>query len=457
MTQENSLKAFTSYAQNFEDVMLWRALKHIPAGFYIDIGAQHPIVDSVSKAFYEHGWRGIHVEPVPSYAELLRQDRPDETVMQLALSDRPGILELNVIENTGLSTGVKAYADSHSTIHGFPHKVVQTPMLTMATAFETLQGRDVHWMKIDVEGLEEQVLRGWDSNALRPWIIVIEATVPMSAELRYEGADRLLTESGYRFAYFDGLNRFYVAAEHEELAAALQVPPNVFDKVELSGLSGSWCDGVIARHHAELQLAAERLSSLRTELEQATQRASTQLTHANNLAIKAAERASRAEARSSEAGARLTLAEARASQADALAARMELRAVIAEERAARAEKCVMLAEQRAALAENTPMRRLLSAWKEGRVLSGSKRRIKALIRVSAIAVNRQPILKRSAQQILKLSPRMKRRLEAMLSPPKSAVTATNEGPQIQSPGALSPDASAIFHQLKQSTRGLESI
>ena len=53
-----------SYAQNFEDVMLWRALGQIEHGFYIDIGAQDPIIDSVSLAFYEHGWRGIHVEPM---------------------------------------------------------------------------------------------------------------------------------------------------------------------------------------------------------------------------------------------------------------------------------------------------------------------------------------------------------------------------------------------------------
>jgi len=52
---------FISYAQNFEDVMLWRALGHVSAGRYIDVGAQDPVVDSVSKAFYEHGWRRIHV------------------------------------------------------------------------------------------------------------------------------------------------------------------------------------------------------------------------------------------------------------------------------------------------------------------------------------------------------------------------------------------------------------
>jgi len=43
-----------SYAQNFEDVMLWRALKHINKGFYIDVGAFSPDNDSITKFFYEH-------------------------------------------------------------------------------------------------------------------------------------------------------------------------------------------------------------------------------------------------------------------------------------------------------------------------------------------------------------------------------------------------------------------
>ena len=64
---------FVSYAQNFEDVMLWRAFSHIESGFYIDVGAQHPTIDSVSLAFYERGWTGIDIEPVPEYASLLRE------------------------------------------------------------------------------------------------------------------------------------------------------------------------------------------------------------------------------------------------------------------------------------------------------------------------------------------------------------------------------------------------
>ena len=62
----------TSYAQNFEDVILWRALKDVDRGFYVDIGAQDPITDSVSLCFYEAGWRGVHVEPSPHFAARIR-------------------------------------------------------------------------------------------------------------------------------------------------------------------------------------------------------------------------------------------------------------------------------------------------------------------------------------------------------------------------------------------------
>jgi len=237
---------FVSYAQNFEDVMLWRALKHVQNGVYVDVGAQHPIIDSVSKAFYEHGWRGIHIEPVPYYAQLLRQDRPDEVVLEIALSDFEGTLELNVIAETGLSTAVDAYAQLHHNERGFDSQRIQVPVLTLKSAMQSLEVKDVHWLKIDVEGLEGKVLKGWDSQALRPWVMVVEATIPNSPETDYITWDPILTAADYQFVYFDGLNRFYVAKEHIELAEAFSCPPNVFDGVRLSGQASSeLCKGLI--------------------------------------------------------------------------------------------------------------------------------------------------------------------------------------------------------------------
>jgi len=249
--------SFTSYAQNFEDVMLWRALKHVKNGVYVDVGAQHPVVDSVSKAFYDRGWRGIHIEPVPFYAELLRKDRPDETVLQVALADAEGMLELNVIPDTGLSTAVDAYAQRHQIERGYEPQLIQVPVLTLRSALKSLEDKEVHWLKIDVEGFEEKVLNGWDSQTLRPWIMVVEATIPNSPETDYASWDPILIAADYQFVYFDGLNRFYVAREHAELSEAFSCPPNTFDNMELTENS-VLCRGLIASHQAsEKGLAAQ--------------------------------------------------------------------------------------------------------------------------------------------------------------------------------------------------------
>src|SRR5262245_18396604 len=106
---------FVSYAQNFEDVMLRRALRHVTEGFYIGIGAQDPTVDSVSLCFYEMGWRGLHVEPTAVFADKLRAARPDEEVIQAAVGARGETCTFyEIFPDTGLSTGSSTLAQQHA-------------------------------------------------------------------------------------------------------------------------------------------------------------------------------------------------------------------------------------------------------------------------------------------------------------------------------------------------------
>lgn len=55
-----------SYAQHGEDVVLNRAFKHQQNGFYVDVGAAGPVQHSVTKLFYDRGWRGITSSRYPS-------------------------------------------------------------------------------------------------------------------------------------------------------------------------------------------------------------------------------------------------------------------------------------------------------------------------------------------------------------------------------------------------------
>jgi FkbM family methyltransferase len=224
------MAGITSYAQNLEDVMLWRALKHVEQGFYIDIGAQDPVVDSVSLAFYEKGWRGIHVEPMPVYANMLHEHRPDETVVQAAISPRKGTLRFYEIPDTGLSTADRTVAEHHRA-SGLEVRETIVACLPLSEVFRMVGRRDIHWLKIDVEGWEKSVLESWGRVTRKPWIVVIEATLPNTQEESHRAWEHLLLKRGYRFVYFDGVNRFYVHESHRELKTVFRTPPNVFDAI----------------------------------------------------------------------------------------------------------------------------------------------------------------------------------------------------------------------------------
>ena len=83
-----------SYAQNYEDIMLWRALKDINKGFYIDIGAYSPTYHSVTKLFYDAGWRGINIEPNPIFIDKFNKEKNEDINLTVAVSDVVGEAEV---------------------------------------------------------------------------------------------------------------------------------------------------------------------------------------------------------------------------------------------------------------------------------------------------------------------------------------------------------------------------
>ncbi|RYH52361.1 MAG: FkbM family methyltransferase, partial [Alcaligenaceae bacterium] len=226
---------FISYAQNYEDVMLWRALRHVEQGFYIDVGALSPDVDSVTRAFSERGWHGINIEPHPFYFPQLVDRRPRDINLRLAIGEAAGTITMNYVERTGLSTADKEIARGHAEA-GYAIESEQVPMTTLSAVWaeQVPAGKDVHFLKIDVEGFERAVIAGNNWSHHRPWILVVEATLPNSQIERHTEWEAILLSARYEFVYADGLNRFYVAQERPQLRAAFKYPPNVFDDFVLA-------------------------------------------------------------------------------------------------------------------------------------------------------------------------------------------------------------------------------
>ena len=95
---------------------------------------------------------------------------------------------------------------------------------------EQYAGRTIDFLKIDVEGFEQEVLEGADWSRYRPRVVLVEATRPTTNIASYEHWEAILLAADYLFAFFDGLNRYYVPAEDRQLLPLLGVPVNVFDE-----------------------------------------------------------------------------------------------------------------------------------------------------------------------------------------------------------------------------------
>ncbi len=221
-----------SYAQNAEDVVLARVFAGRATGRYVDIGAGDPVEASVTKHFYDLGWRGLNIEPIPAKAAELRAARPEDVTLEVAVGAAPGVAKLHVVEDEwGWSTLDDGLALHYRDDNSWAVATVEVELTTLAAVLDAHPGQ-VDFLKIDVEGAERAVLEGADWTRHRPRVLVVEATAPGSPKQVHEEWEPLLLAAGYRFGLFDGLNRFYAQADDEEALSRLAAPASVFDSYE---------------------------------------------------------------------------------------------------------------------------------------------------------------------------------------------------------------------------------
>lgn len=218
-----------TYSQNREDLLLSGFFDLTKHGFYVDVGANHPIHDSVTKYFYDRGWRGINIEPNPNIYALLVEDRPRDINLQIGVSNVKGSLKLREYPaGDGLSTFSEAmkddYLNSQSEVTE-QHKDYYVDVYNLKEIFAEHQVKSIDFIKVDVEGFEYEVLEGNDWEKYRPKVICIEANHII------RNWRPMLKRNDYRLAFSDGLNEYYTDSrlvgflDNYNFAKALDVPP----------------------------------------------------------------------------------------------------------------------------------------------------------------------------------------------------------------------------------------
>lgn len=191
----------TSYGQSREDAWFLATLraKNIPwadSGFYVDIGANHPVVFSATYLLYKAGWTGITVDPIPSLCALHRRLRPHDVSLNVGVGATRELRRFwetapDFFSSFSEEDTKRAEEKGLCTVLRETSVSVVTPSDIQA---KIPTGRTVNYLTIDTEGLDGEILSNWPWNECIPDVISCEASA-MSKE--DSEADKVLKANGY--------------------------------------------------------------------------------------------------------------------------------------------------------------------------------------------------------------------------------------------------------------------
>ena len=187
------------FGQSAEDAWFlgWLRDAKVPwaeSGFYIDIGANHPVMLSATYLLYKSGWRGLTVEPIPSLSSLHQRLRPRDTRLNVGIGLRGGTQPFwetapHYFSSFSKKAAVEAEASGWC-------RILRERQVQVVTPREILQhihhGVRVNYLSIDTEGLDSEILACWPWDQCRPDIVGCEASAVEASD-----AQRILAAQGY--------------------------------------------------------------------------------------------------------------------------------------------------------------------------------------------------------------------------------------------------------------------
>jgi FkbM family methyltransferase len=206
-TNEN--EANLSFSTSFEDVRVKEILARlqIDKPFYMDIGVCHPAANNNTFTFYGTG-RGVLVEPNPVMAELIREYRPNDTLINAGATDgedgkltyvsyplRPG-------HNHFLRDG-ETFGENDS----FKADLIDIPVKNINGILEGVHAEELDFLSVDIEGLDYQVMKSIDTEKFRVKVICIEYAGSPYGQWMFK---KLMQEKGYVHYWSTWENHIYV-------------------------------------------------------------------------------------------------------------------------------------------------------------------------------------------------------------------------------------------------------
>jgi len=200
LRRDPAMQPTLCYGQDGEDLILDRLFDRKATGFYVDVGAHHPVRFSNSYLFYRRGWRGINIDAMPGSMDPFRRVRPQDINLECGVGSKPGIVTFHRFNEPALNTFdvEEARYKNKPPYHLIDTVNVQVERLDALLNRHMPVGKTIDFMSVDVEGRDEDVLRSNDWKAYRPRYILAETLRKDLASLAECPIVAFLASVGYK-------------------------------------------------------------------------------------------------------------------------------------------------------------------------------------------------------------------------------------------------------------------
>lgn len=211
VTQSEWKRLRFTYAQHGEDIIA-EALLPEAQGFYVEVGAFHPVSISNTYLFYRKGWRGIVIDPAPNTARLFQQRRPEDRLIACAVSEMEGERSFDIMP-AGETNRLGENGGSEKSA-GRPLYSIKVPCRRLASLLDEQlpPGRIIDFLTVDAEGHDLNVLRSNDWQKYRPRVIAVEDfQSPAQSPIC-----QFLSQQGYKPLIASRITRFFVPVDKDQ-------------------------------------------------------------------------------------------------------------------------------------------------------------------------------------------------------------------------------------------------
>lgn len=190
-----------SFSQEGEDLLLDRIFSFKRNGFYVDVGAHHPVRFSNTYLFYRKGWRGINIDGAPGCMKIFEDYRPNDINVESLISGTEKDFIFYIFNEPALNTLDQNVAREKSKIHGYR---IEKEVLLKSQRLETLlerklpKGQHIDFMSIDVEGVDLDVVRSNNWERFIPDVVLVESIGLNIENIKDDPIVTFLGSKGYR-------------------------------------------------------------------------------------------------------------------------------------------------------------------------------------------------------------------------------------------------------------------